>query len=131
VRDAVKTLKRGGRENMMRKLMVLVAALVMMMVSAAPALAQSVETGDVAGGDQINMGNETVFNAVSQNIVGSFEASTTQFGGHTSVAATAGDDAVAVAEIDQSQNVSLVQVNVVGIDDSFGQGIVLARVHGR
>jgi hypothetical protein len=115
---------------MMRKLMVLAATLVMMLATAAPALAQSVETGDVAGDDQINIGNETVFNAVSQNIVGSFQASTTQFADQTSVA-IAGDDAVAVAEIDQSQNVSLVQVNVVGNDEVLGQGIVLARVHGR
>ena len=94
----------------MRKMMVLAAVLAMMLVAAAPALAQG-DTGDVnLGDDQFNVGDETVFSAGSQNIVGTFDASASQSATATA-SATGGDDAVAVAEIDQSQNISVEQTN--------------------
>src|SRR3712207_9406242 len=53
-----------------------------------------------------------VFNAVCQNIIGSFEATTGQYGPNTIDAdAVGGDDAAVVAEIAQEQNVSVEQVN--------------------
>ncbi len=122
--------KKKEVENM-RKLMVLAAMLAMMLAAATPAFAQSVDTGDVAGGDQINVGNETVYSAVSQNVIGTFGASVVQGGATIDASAVAGGDAVVVAGIDQSQNVSLVQSNVVANDEVFGQGVALARVHGR
>ena len=56
----------------MRKIMLLAAMLAMVLAAAAPALAQSVDTGDAAGGSQVNQGDETVFNALCQDIIGSF-----------------------------------------------------------
>jgi hypothetical protein len=94
----------------MRKLMVLAGVLAMMLASAAPALAQG-DTGDVnLGDDQFNVGDETVYSAVSQNIIGTFDATASQSATAVSVAA-GGDDAVAVATIDQSQEVSVTQTN--------------------
>jgi hypothetical protein len=82
----------------------------MVLAAAAPALAQG-DVGDVnLGDDQFNVGDETVYTAVCQNIIGSFQATA----GQDAVAvadATAGDNAVAAAEIAQEQNVSVSQVN--------------------
>jgi hypothetical protein len=115
----------------MRKLLVLAAMLAMMLAAATPAFAQSVDTGDVAGGDQVNVGNETVHSAVSHNVISTFSASVVQGTTTVDASAVAGGDAVVVAGIDQSQNVSLVQSNVVVNDEVFGQSVALARVHGR
>ncbi len=94
----------------MRKLMVLAAMLAMVLAAAAPALAQG-DTGDVnLGDDQFNVGDETVFSAGSQNIIGTFDASASQSATATA-SATGGDDAVAVATVDQSQEVSVTQTN--------------------
>ncbi len=95
----------------MRKIMLLAAMVAMVLAAAAPALAQNVNTGDVAGDDQVNQGDETVYNAVCQNIIGSFEATTGQYGGDVDIDAVGGDDAAVVAEIAQEQNVSVTQVN--------------------
>ena len=95
----------------MRKIMLLAAMVAMVLAAAAPALAQSVDTGDAAGDDQVNQGDETVYNAVCQNIIGSFEATTGQYGGDVDIDAVGGDDAAVVAEIAQEQNVSVEQVN--------------------
>ncbi len=94
----------------MRKVMLLAAMLAMVLAAAAPALGQG-DIGDVnEGDDQFNVGDETVFSAGSQNIVGTFDATASQRA--TAVAdANAGDDAVAVAEIDQWQEVSVTQTN--------------------
>jgi hypothetical protein len=84
--------------------------LAMVLAAAAPALGQG-DVGDVnLGDDQFNVGDETVYTAVCQNIIGSFQADAGQ--GAVAVAdATAGDNAVAAAEIAQEQNVSVSQVN--------------------
>ncbi len=91
--------------------MLLAAMVAMVLAAAAPVLAQNANTGDVAGGDQVNQGDETVFNAVCQNIIGSFEATTGQYGGDVDIDAVGGDDAAVVAEVAQEQNVSVAQVN--------------------
>jgi hypothetical protein len=94
----------------MRKLMVLAAMLAMVLVAAAPAFALG-DVGDVnAGDDQFNVGDETVFSAGSQNIIGSVDVTATQNATAVSVA-TGGDNAVASAEIDQSQDISVTQTN--------------------
>jgi hypothetical protein len=94
----------------MRKLIVLAAMLAMMLATAAPALAHG-DIGDVnRGDDQFNVGDETVFGAGSQNILGTFDATATQSATATA-SATGGDNAVAVAEIDQSQDISVTQTN--------------------
>jgi hypothetical protein len=94
----------------LRKLMLLAAMLAMVLAAAAPALGQG-DVGDVnQGDDQFNVGDETVYTAVCQNIIGSFQATA----GQDAVAvgaATAGENAVAAAEIAQEQNVSVSQVN--------------------
>ena len=90
----------------MKKLMVMVAMLAMMLAAAAPAFAQT----------NITVGDNTEFNALSQNIIGSVgNISATQTGSAT---ATAVNDSVAVAHVHQSQDVSVVQSNVVG--NGFG-----------
>ena len=90
--------------------MLVAAMLAMVLAAAAPALAQG-DVGDVnQGDDQFNVGDETVYTAVCQNIIGSFQASAGQ--GATAVAgATAGDNAAAAAEIAQAQDVSVAQAN--------------------
>jgi hypothetical protein len=95
----------------LRKIMLLAAMVAMVLAAAAPALAQSVETGDTAGDDQVNQGDTAVFNAVCQNILGSFEATTGQYGGDVDIDAVGGDDAAVIAEVAQEQNVSVEQVN--------------------
>jgi LPXTG-motif cell wall-anchored protein len=90
--------------------MLLAAMLAMVLAAAAPALGQG-DVGDVnQGDDQFNVGDETVYSAVCQNIIGAFQASA----GQDAVAvadATAGDNAAAAAEIAQAQDVSVSQVN--------------------
>ena len=94
----------------MRKVMLVAAMLAMVLAAAAPALAQG-DVGDVnQGDDQFNVGDETVYSAVCQNIVGWFQASAVQ-NADANADATAGDNAVAAAEIAQEQNVSVSQVN--------------------
>ncbi len=90
--------------------MLLAAMLAMVLAAAAPALGQG-DVGDVnMGDDQFNVGDETVYTAVCQNIIGSFQASAGQ-GAVAVGAAAAGDNAVAAAEIAQEQNVSVEQAN--------------------
>jgi hypothetical protein len=90
--------------------MLLAAMLAMVLAAAAPALAQG-DVGDVnQGDDQFNVGDETVYTAVCQNIIGSFQASAGQ-GAAAVAGASAGDNAAAVAEIAQAQDVSVAQAN--------------------
>ena len=90
--------------------MLLAAMLAMVLAAAAPALAQG-DIGDVnLGDDQFNVGDETVYSAVCQNIIGSFQASADQ-DATADADASAGDNAVAAAEIAQEQNISVEQVN--------------------
>ncbi len=94
----------------MRKVMLLAAMLAMVLAAAAPALGQG-DVGDVnLGDDQFNVGDETVYTAVCQNIIGSFQASAGQ-GAVAAAGASAGDNAAAAAEIAQAQDVSVEQVN--------------------
>jgi hypothetical protein len=82
----------------------------MMLVAAAPAFALG-DVGDVnQGDDQFNVGDETVFSAGSQNIIGTFDATASQSATSVAVAA-GGDNAVANATIDQSQDISVTQTN--------------------
>ncbi|MDP8946870.1 MAG: hypothetical protein M3N09_02045, partial [Actinomycetota bacterium] len=74
----------------MRKIMLLAAMVAMVLAAAAPARAQSVDTGDAAGDDQVNQGDEVVFNAVCQNILGEFAATTGQYGGDVDIDAVGG-----------------------------------------
>jgi LPXTG-motif cell wall-anchored protein len=90
--------------------MLVAAMLAMVLAVAAPALAQG-DIGDVnEGDDQFNVGDETVYSAVCQNILGAFDAAAAQ-DATAAASATAGDNAVAVAEIAQEQNVSVEQAN--------------------
>jgi hypothetical protein len=90
--------------------MLVAAMLAMVLAAAAPAMGQG-DVGDVnQGDDQFNVGDETVYSAVCQNIVGWFQASAVQ-NADANADATAGDNAVAAAEIAQEQNVSVSQVN--------------------
>ncbi len=90
--------------------MLLAAMLAMVLAAAAPALAQG-DIGDVnLGDDQFNVGDETVYSAVCQNILGSFNATVAQYA-TADATAVGGDNAVAAAEIAQEQNVSVSQVN--------------------
>src|SRR3712207_2700162 len=90
--------------------MLLAAMLAMVLAAAAPALAQG-DVGDVnQGDDQFNVGDETVYTAVCQNIIGSFQASAGQDAAAVA-GASAGDNAAAAAEIAQAQDVSVEQVN--------------------
>jgi hypothetical protein len=90
--------------------MLMAAMLAMVLAAAAPAIGQG-DIGDVnQGDDQFNVGDETVYSAVCQNIIGSFQANAGQgaFGG---AFAQGGENAVAAVEIAQEQNVSVSQVN--------------------
>jgi len=90
--------------------MLLAAMLAMVLAAAAPALGQG-DIGDVnEGDDQFNVGDETVYSAVCQNIIGSFQASAGQ-GATAAAGAIADDNAAAVAEIAQAQDVSVAQAN--------------------
>src|ERR671917_390047 len=83
--------------------MLVAAMLAMVLAAAAPALAQG-DVGDVnQGDDQFNVGDETVYSAVCQNIIGAFQASAGQDAAAVADA-TAGDNAAAVAEIAQAQD---------------------------
>jgi LPXTG-motif cell wall-anchored protein len=63
----------------MRKVMLLAAMLAMVLAAAAPALAQQ---GDVnLGDDQINVGDDTQYQAVCQNVFDEINATGTQYAG--------------------------------------------------
>src|SRR5918997_11139 len=98
--------------------MLLAAMLAMALAAVAPAFGQG-DVGDVnEGDDQFNVGDETVYSAVCQNIIGSFQAEAAagaggaaRQGGLGFTFAVGGDNAAAAAEIAQEQNVSVGQVN--------------------
>jgi hypothetical protein len=88
--------------------MLLAAMLAMVLAAAAPALAQNT---DVVGDENavVNEGDDTQYNAVCQNIIGSIgDISQEQSGNADAVAV---DDSNAVAEVAQEQGVSIAQVN--------------------
>ncbi len=87
----------------MRKLMVMAAMLALMLAFASPAFADTVT---------VTTGDTVEFNAVAQNIIGAVgDITAVQAGTAT---ATAVDNSVAVAHVEQLQSVSVVQANVVG-----------------
>ena len=92
--------------------MLLAAMLAMVLAAAAPALAQQIggDQGPVGGDDAVQAGDNVQYSAVCQNIIGAFEASAGQ-GATAGAFAEGGENAAAVAEIAQNQNVSVEQVN--------------------
>ena len=85
----------------MRRVMLLAAMLAMVLAAAAPVLAQdvNVETGD-----------SVEYNAVCQNIAGEINAIAVNTA-NADASAEAGDDAVAIAEIAQDNDLTVAQVN--------------------
>ena len=85
----------------MRKVMLLAAMLAMVLAAAAPVFAQD----DIT----ITQGDETQYNAVCQNIIGSIgDITQNQSGAADSIAI---EDSAAVAEVAQEQGVTVEQVN--------------------
>jgi hypothetical protein len=92
--------------------MLLAAMLAMVLAAAAPALGQQIggDQGPVGGEDAVQAGDNVQFAAVCQNILGAFETSAGQ-GATAGAFAAGGENAAAVSEIAQNQNVSVSQVN--------------------
>ena len=90
-------------EESVKKLMVLAAMLAMMLAIASPAFAQDVT---------VTTGNNTEYNALCQNLIGSVgNVSATQTGVAAAGNESTLNDSAAVATVSQSQNVFLVQSN--------------------
>jgi LPXTG-motif cell wall-anchored protein len=96
----------------LRKVMLLAAMVAMVLAAAAPALAQQIggDQGPVGGEDAVQAGDNVQYAAVCQNIIGAFDASAAQ-AGFSGAAAFAEENAAAVSEVAQNQNVSVSQVN--------------------
>jgi hypothetical protein len=92
--------------------MLLAAMVAMVLAAAAPALAQQIggDQGPVGGEDAVQAGDNVQYAAVCQNIIGAFDASAAQ-AGFSDAAAFAEENAAAVSEVAQDQNVSVSQVN--------------------
>ena len=106
----------------MRKVMLLAAMLAMVLAAAAPVFAQ--ET-DVVGDENVvtNEGDDTQYNAVCQNIIGSIGDISQQQSGNADAVAV--DDSNAVAEVAQEQGVSIAQVNqCLNDNDDDGNGVI-------
>jgi hypothetical protein len=98
----------------MRKVMLLAAMLAMVLAAAAPAFAQAVA---------IDEGDDTEYNAVCQNILGSVGDITNTQDGDADAVAT--DDSAAAAEVAQEQGVTIEQVNeCLNNADLDGDGFV-------
>jgi hypothetical protein len=90
----------------MRKLIVMAVMLAMMLAAASPAFAQDVT---------VTTGDTVEFNAVAQNLIGSVgDVTATQTGVAFAGNFSTLDDSVAVATVDQSQSIFIVQANIVG-----------------
>jgi hypothetical protein len=99
-----------------------VMTFVLTLLLAAAAFAQQIggDQGPVGGEDAVQAGDNVQYAAVCQNIIGAFEASAGQ--GATAGAFAAGEEnAAAVAEIAQNQNVSVSQVNECLNDAGAGE----------
>jgi len=84
----------------LKKVMLLAGMLAMVLVAAAPALGQAVA---------IDEGDDVGYNAVCQNIIGSFgDITQAQYGTANAIAV---EDSAAAAEVAQEQGVSIEQVN--------------------
>src|SRR3712207_4628950 len=92
--------------------MLLAAMLAMVLAAAAPALGQQIggDQGPVGGDDAVQAGDNVQYAAVCQSIIGDFQASAGQ-GASVGAFAEGGENAAAVAEIAQENNVSVSQVN--------------------
>jgi hypothetical protein len=92
--------------------MLLAAMLAMVLAAAAPALGQQIggDQGPVGGEDAVQAGDNVQYAAVCQNILGTLEAEANQ-AGFSDAAAFAEENAAAVSEVAQDQNVSVSQVN--------------------
>ena len=102
--------------------MLLAAMLAMVLAVAMPALAQDT---DVVGDENVvtNEGDDTQYNAVCQNIIGSIGDISQQQSGNADAVAV--DDSNAVAEVAQEQGVSVAQVNqCLNDNDDDGNGVV-------
>src|SRR4028119_2043105 len=98
----------------MRKVMLLAAMLAMVLAAAAPAFAQAVA---------IDEGDDVEYNAVCQNIIGSIGDINQGQSGEANAVAT--DDSDAAADVAQSQNVTIEQVNnCLNEADLDGDGFV-------
>ena len=98
----------------MRKVMLLAAMLAMVLAAAAPAFAQAVA---------IDEGDDVEYNAVCQNIIGSVGDINQDQSGEAEAVAT--DDSAASAEVAQSQDVTIEQVNnCLNEADLDGDGFV-------
>jgi hypothetical protein len=90
----------------MRKLIVMAVMLAMMLAAASPAFAQDVT---------VTTGDTVEFNAVAQNLIGSVgDVTATQTGVAFAGNFSTLDDSAAVATVDQSQSIFIVQANIVG-----------------
>src|SRR4028118_68867 len=106
----------------MRKMMLLAAMLAMVLAAAVPALAQDTE---IDGDENVvtNEGDDTQYNAVCQNIIGSIGDISQEQSGNADAVAT--DDSNAVAEVAQEQGVSIAQVNqCLNDNDDDGNGVI-------
>jgi LPXTG-motif cell wall-anchored protein len=92
--------------------MLMAAMLAMVLAAAAPALGQQIggDQGPVAGDDAVQAGDNVQYAAVCQDIIGALDAAANQYG-FSDTAAFAEENAAAVSEIAQDQNVSVSQVN--------------------
>ena len=92
--------------------MLMAAMLAMVLAAAAPALGQQIggDQGPVGGEDAVQAGDNVQYAAVCQSILGALEAEAAQ-AGFSDAAAFAEENAAAVSEVAQSQNVSVSQVN--------------------
>jgi hypothetical protein len=98
----------------MRKVMLLAAMLAMVLAAAAPAFAQAVA---------IDEGDDVEYNAVCQNIIGSIGDINQDQSGSADAVAT--DDSAAAADVAQSQDVTIEQVNnCLNEADLDGDGFV-------
>ena len=103
----------------MRKVMLLAAMLAMVLAAAAPAFAQAVT---------INEGDDVEYNAVCQNIIGSIGDINQDQSGEAEAVAT--DDSAAAADVAQSQDVTIEQVNnCLNEADLDGDGVVTVVEH--
>ena len=123
----------------MRKVMLLAAMLAMVLAAAAPVFAQDADTGVVGDENVVTTeteGDDTQYNAICQNIIGSIgDVTQNQSGQADAVSgdatAVSDDESVAVAnseaaaEVAQEQGVTIAQVNQCLNDfDEDGNGFV-------
>ena len=106
----------------MRKVMLLAAMLAMVLAAAAPVFAQNT---DVVGDENVvaNEGDDTQYNAVCQNIIGSIGDITQNQSGNAD--AVAANNSAAIAEVAQEQGVTQAAV-VECVEEGAIEGSVAA-----